>query len=245
MESTRKRKRKRCLKCGQELSHSAYNTHKRFKVCGPTTNDPLNCSTTSSVSSTIDSTLVLETSEDNDELSVSELDGTSSSSSEELSESEEEIIVSDEEEMLEYDSQQLNVHGNSQDTPGTDKVLDDTHVQSQDTHNSDNVLDDTQRQNTPDTNNVLDIEKTVIHIGLFLLFFQLCYHVSERGISLLLSFLKALFQWVYMIGSTSHNLKLLSERMPSNVYFLKKNYFRGKGYQIICIMPKMSCYLRL
>ena len=32
----------------------------------------------------------------------------------------------------------------------------------------------------------------VVHISMFLSFFQLFYHVSERGISVLLAFLKAL-----------------------------------------------------
>ena len=34
------------------------------------------------------------------------------------------------------------------------------------------------------------------HICLFITFFQLCYNVSERGITLLLNFLRAIVLWV-------------------------------------------------
>ena len=55
----------------------------------------------------------------------------------------------------------------------------------------------------------MNINKVVTHIALFLTFIQLCYKVSERGISLLLAFLKSLLFWIASISPQS-SLKLLS-----------------------------------
>ena len=72
----------------------------------------------------------------------------------------------------------------------------------------------------------LYIKKIIIRISLFLTFFQLCYRISERGISLLLAFLKSLLSWFCSLCPESLTLtltlRLLAENMPMNVYFLKK-----------------------
>ena len=41
----------------------------------------------------------------------------------------------------------------------------------------------------------LYIKKIIIRISLFLTFFQLCYRISEQGITLLLAFQKSLLSW--------------------------------------------------
>ena len=70
----------------------------------------------------------------------------------------------------------------------------------------------------------LYIKKIIIRISLFLTFFQLYYRISERGISLLLAFLKSLLSWFCSLCPESLTLRLLAVNMPKNVYFLKKNW---------------------
>ena len=65
------------------------------------------------------------------------------------------------------------------------------------------------------------------HICLFISFFQLCYKVSERGITLLLNFLRAILLWV---STYSAELLQLRELIPKNVYFLRKCAVHKKVY---------------
>ena len=58
-------------------------------------------------------------------------------------------------------------------------------------------------------------------ICLFVSFFQLCYKVSERGISILLSFIRALILWLSSVGRSADFL-MLKDMLPKNVYFLQK-----------------------
>ena len=65
------------------------------------------------------------------------------------------------------------------------------------------------------------------HICLFISFFQLCYHVSERGITLLLNFIRSLISWLSRFAY-SPDLLQLRDMIPENVYFLKK-IFKGSN----------------
>ena len=60
-----------------------------------------------------------------------------------------------------------------------------------------------------------------LHICLFLSFFQLCYKISEHGISLLLAFIRILLFW---LSSFIHSDFILQPRdlIPTSVYFLRK-----------------------
>jgi hypothetical protein len=58
-------------------------------------------------------------------------------------------------------------------------------------------------------------------ICLFISFFQLCYKVSERRISLLLSFIRGIIFWLSSVGHTATTEFLtLRDMLPKNVYFL-------------------------
>ena len=70
---------------------------------------------------------------------------------------------------------------------------------------------------------------------MFLGFFQLCYRISERAISLL-SFLKTLLSW---LGSYCPEIKTLHDILPRNVYFMRK--LLGRKSEITCfVVSKMS-----
>ena len=66
------------------------------------------------------------------------------------------------------------------------------------------------------------VNKIVFRIALFITFLQLCYRVSERGIELLLNLLKSLLLLLYSLNPNTSSLKMIAEKMPSNVCFLKK-----------------------
>ena len=61
----------------------------------------------------------------------------------------------------------------------------------------------------------------ILHVCLFLAFFQLCYKVSERGITLLLNFFRSIISWVSTF-TNSTDLLSLCDTIPRNIYFLKK-----------------------
>lgn len=74
-------------------------------------------------------------------------------------------------------------------------------------------------------------------ICLFISFFQLCYRISERGITLLLNFLRALLLWIANFQSSAE-LLTLREIIPRNVYFLKKMYSSEGNMTIYAVCPK-------
>ncbi len=179
-----KRKRQKCLKCGQELSHSAYNRHKNLEVFPgkgkATLSEPPSQIFTDS--SDIEEELIadIETSDNEESIYSSEND---------------DMVISDSDEIMEYECD-FNQPVDSNENIDIPKYIE-------------------QRK--------LFMHKVIANISIFLSFFQLCYHVFERGILLLLSLLKSLFTWLSslsMVGAA--NVKLLAENLPANVYFLQK-----------------------
>ena len=73
---------------------------------------------------------------------------------------------------------------------------------------------------------------------MFLNFFQLCHRVSERAISLPLSFLKTLLSW---LGSFCPEIKTLHDVLPQNVYFMRKLLGR-KSSEITCFVVCPKCH---
>ena len=78
----------------------------------------------------------------------------------------------------------------------------------------------------------------IIHVCMFLSFFQLCYRVSERCISLLLAFLRAFLQWLCAICPSSQELRMLRDLLPSNVYYLQKLLGMKSGIVTFVVCPK-------
>ena len=77
-----------------------------------------------------------------------------------------------------------------------------------------------------------------VPICMFLNFFQLCHRVSERAISLPLSFLKTLLSW---LGSFCPEIKTLHDVLPQNVYFMRKLLGR-KSSEITCFVVCPKCH---
>ena len=91
-----------------------------------------------------------------------------------------------------------------------------------------------------DPNEHFYVKKIVIHMCLFITFFQLCYRISERGISMLLSFLKSFFLWIYSLCPQSTELKVLTENMPPNIYYLRKLVGGESDITIYVSCPKCN-----
>lgn len=192
--ASRQRKRKVCLKCKQELSHSAYVRHQNPTVCPEkdvpisSTNETLDMADQINNLQTIDETLeegVLNQGPTEDEDIVS-CDSSTDSDSEHVADNGIEIISESD----------------------ADSSSESTEVQGEET--------------TAIHANREQIKPVLLHICLFISFFQLCYKVSERGISLLLGFLKAILLWLSSVVPSSDTLNSLRDMLPRNVYFLRK-----------------------
>ena len=82
------------------------------------------------------------------------------------------------------------------------------------------------------------------HICLFITFFQLCYRISERGITILLSFLRTMFSWASTFSS-SGELLILRDMIPKNVYFLKKICSSEKSLTTYVVCPRCHALYNL
>ena len=59
---------------------------------------------------------------------------------------------------------------------------------------------------------------------LFMSFFQLCYKVSDRGLTLLLVFINVMLTWIATLIPSPYRdtIKAIKDKVPKNVYFFKK-----------------------
>ena len=73
---------------------------------------------------------------------------------------------------------------------------------------------------------------------LFLSFFQLCFHVSDRAISHLLAFLYALFHHLSSHAKDAPLLKSFSEAFPRTIYSLHKPLKLQKLYVKYLVCPR-------
>jgi hypothetical protein len=66
-------------------------------------------------------------------------------------------------------------------------------------------------------------------------FFQLCFNISDRAISILLSFLSSFF---HALSSNSETLKALSDIFPKTLYSLRRGLKLEKHYvkYVNCMM---------
>ena len=189
---TRQRKRKVCSKCGLNLSHAAYIRHQNPKVFPGKVDPKRKCGTTAELPDDGEISEFRSDCEDTQE--TIDMDCNQNEESDESDESESETveIVSD---------------GESPDA-AVDSTTEEEDLES-------NV----DKQLLPSNQELLVV---AAHICLLLVFFQLCYRVSERGITLLLNFLRAILSWVSLHFEQSDMLFQLRDLIPKNVYFLKK-----------------------
>ena len=246
--TARKRDQNRCIKCNQELSHAALNRHKNPAVCPgkQTAQQVLNdIIADDSESFSVDESL--------DQLDYSNYHTENCESSEQEQQQEQQ-------EQQQIDSQLFTSailnsdyfsSGSSNTDSSSESTLSEDTIVVSDTEEIDN-FDSLYVQNTAVTEvsknaqvsssdvEEKEVKSIIFHICLFLSFFQLFYRISERGISLLLEFIKCLLTWLLSLCSQSRHLQLLRDHMPSNVYFLKKLLGDETNIDLQVVCPKCN-----
>ena len=81
------------------------------------------------------------------------------------------------------------------------------------------------------------VKLVAFYICMFLSFFQLCYRVSEQGISLLLAFLRALL-WISSVCPNSLHVSTVRDILPQNIFNLRKLSGRKSELQTF-VLSKM------
>ena len=201
------RARKMCDKCKQMLSYSAYNRHL----------SPLVCSA-SSATSACTSVTPHEVEIPVDERESNEHDVHSDESSASIDSAsygepsdEEEVEIIDENEVCGYDSM----------------IRSDSDVNKPEGVSEDSTNPTKPEEVQPNTSAIIQ------YICYIVSFFQLCYKLSDRAVTLLL------FSYVDFCFATegSHTVKRIIDNLPRNVYFLKK-YLRSTNqsirYYVVC-----------
>ena len=76
-------------------------------------------------------------------------------------------------------------------------------------------------------------------LSYFLLFFQLCYHVSDRGLQHILSLISSILYWVskFVTGSGKDALLQISSSFPRTIYSLKKAFGIRNTLTCYCVCP--------
>ena len=218
----RKRKRRVCPKCGQELSYSMYIRHQNPVVC-PCKPKPTSDRPTSDV---LPQDVQLQEPSDVDTV-VSRCDVGDMNSSSEGSENGSTCGES------ELEGIPVLSESDTDEFEGTLSIS---------MESASGEVASAQAPQSPPINTIppktTEVTAVVHHICLFISFFQLFYRISERGITLLLSFLKALLSWICTLCPQSLNIQLLRDNLPSNVYFLKQLLGNANKITTYVVCPK-------
>ena len=224
----RERKRKRRPKCNQDLSHSAYNLHKNPAVC-PEKDIEVQKSAIDQKKKKI----LLETDIDFKEPSL--LDGASTANLESASvdvakyRSGSATSILQQNTKLDSDvddrgSSLKSVSGDNSENVTSAEESESTLCGSSDekeiADTEESYLENYNRPSSKQSNSDVAKENTMtiaLHICMFLSFFQMCYRVSEHGISLLLTFLRALLLWICSVCPNSSHVKILHDVLPPNI----------------------------
>lgn len=240
--TVRERKRRRCLKCKQELSHCAYIRHQNPAVCPERgfRNVPREDAAASSTENT-DSVITpqhqfITESEDaqaSDDCMQGAICDVAAHDAPISEHSESEMcdnLESSCESESECESPEYISDGEAIDVlSGSD--CEDLSAVSNEHSFSTNADLDVRRD---------EMKRVAVHICMFLSFFQLCYRLSERGVSLLLVFLRALLSWLCSLCPQSADIKTLHDLLPQNVYFLRK--LLGKKSEITSFVVCPKCH---
>lgn len=212
MSTSRQRKRKLCLKCNQELSHSAYVRHQNPVVCPERTS----LSVCLETSSEITLNLPDEPLNDNNELPDEPLNDNAFNPS-----CTEETSITSSGSSSESELEDVN--------EWVDIFSDDDPTEE--------LLSEESTETDGEGASREQIKLVATHICLFVSFFQLCYRISERGITLLLSFLRAILLWMSSIIPSS-DILLIRDLLPKNVYFLRKLCKSDTSIKTYIVCPK-------
>ena len=76
-------------------------------------------------------------------------------------------------------------------------------------------------------------------LSYFLLFFQLCYHISDRGLQHILTLISSIFYWLSKVvtGAGKEVLIQLSTSFPKTLYSLKKTFGAKSNLVYYCVCP--------
>ena len=85
-----------------------------------------------------------------------------------------------------------------------------------------------------------EVKHVAVYIDMFLSFFQLCYRVSEQGISLLLAFLRALLLWISSVWPNSLHVSALRDILPETIFYLRKLFGRKSKLQTFVVCPNCN-----
>ena len=202
--NTRTRSRKKCCKCNQLLSYSAYKRHENPLVCAEA--GPSNA-----VTGTFLQKGDNESFQDSSEIvhNVTEAntsDGLANNTS------------SDEDEGIEVINEDINQVSQQYINNPSDQPLEMFHVHK-------------------------PLIRYVCH---FVSFFQLCYKISDRVITLLLIFLRTLLFWIALLipNQGAEAVNVIANSIPKNNYFLKKYFTTSGNIRTYIVCPK-CCNLYL
>ena len=223
----RQRKRKRCRKCNQELSHSAYARHLNPSVC-----PEVRCNTSEAAQfeeDTEDNVQEENSAENGDALqeenSAENVDALQQQA-ENADALQQQVLAGDDSDGAEAcDSRSVYLNPARKMNPKIAQVA---------------VKRSTLYQHLiARTRQLLAISRRKAYCSSDLYVFklsQLCYQISEQAISLLLSFLKTLLSW---LGSYCPEIKTLRDVLPQNIYFLRK--LLGRKSEITCFVVCPNC----
>lgn len=206
------RARKMCLKCNQMLSYSAYNRHLSALVCQAPSSTCDSASQLSSESSVVTPCEVEDSGDDGGENA-----GDENAGSEVV---EDDASVSDDSETVDSDSDEVEVIDEAEEC-----VQESVSSESEGTANS----------GQPNTAAIIQYVCYVVS------FFQLCYKLSDRAITLLLFFLHGLLFWISLIIPAEGSLVVnrIMDSLPRNIYFLKQYlHAENKSIKYYVVCPK-------
>ena len=85
-----------------------------------------------------------------------------------------------------------------------------------------------------------EVKHVAVYTGMFFSFFQLCYHVSEQGIFLLLAFLRALLLLISSVWPNSLHVSALRDILPETIFYLKKLLGIKSKLQTFVVCPNCN-----
>ena len=241
----RQRKRKRCPKCNQELSHSAYARHQNPAVC------PDRSYESDAQKLMIEGPGVELPSHSAGFTQFQSMNDTESPIASSMAEEEtEHDKVVDHEDFEVQSEQGLDCSGDSEDDSEDDSEMclsDDDEVAILDElHNEFNPIAVSCEQSAADDGDHHENMKLIaVYVCMFLSFFQMCFRISEHGISLLLAFLRALLLAISSLCEHSLDLKILRDALPHNVYCMRKLWVKGIRSKHLLSVPDVIPFTSL
>ena len=209
-----KRPRLECPGCGQNLSYSAYCRHQQLH----------------NAASDVDS----ET--DSDSSYSGELMATTSTSGDSLDNSDDGSYIGD-----------GSCDQNLENQDDTYKAVHGTHSSDEEESDSESAMEiwESDSDSSDACNSDDNVTSTVaqqcreIHfmIAFFVLFFQLCYHISDRRIHYLITFLGTIFKWLSIVVKGSTLLPTLAAEFPRTLYSLRKTLQLTTPLQRFVVCP--------